>query len=238
MKPNRIALAFIICCLLAACGKDQQPAPRQAEPAKSAPVEHAAPGVKLNNAEPVVPTLPDRIAPLPPQTPPPIPISREPPPPSANAADLQALREAFERQNEADKSALEGLQNKLAALEQRLAQWEAKPSPRPQPAASPAKPARKKAKNPKAPVVSAKPTVLKTASLVSADTAPALPFAVGSVDTWNGEKQVMVRSGGQWRGLRPGDSQDGWRIEAADGQVVTLRSPQGKRWQIEAKQGG
>jgi len=38
--------------------------------------------------------------------------------------------------------------------------------------------------------------------------------------------------------LKPGDSQDGWRIEAADGQVVTLRSPQGKRWQVEARQGG
>ena len=235
MKPNRIAFALIICCLLAACGKDQQPAPKPLEAAKPAPVEHAAPGVKLNNAEPVVPTPPTGIAPLPPQTPSPIPVSRESPLPGASAADLQALREAFERQKQADQSSLEELQNKLAALEQRLAQWEAKPSPRPQPAASQVKPAKKKAKKPKAPVVSAKPKAL--APQASADTAPVLPFAVGSVDTWNGEKQVMVRSGGQWRGLRPGDSQDGWRIEAADGQVVTLRSPQGKRWQIEAKQG-
>ncbi|MFM8330830.1 MAG: hypothetical protein ACKN9T_04000 [Candidatus Methylumidiphilus sp.] len=238
MRPNRIAAAFIVCCLLAACGKSQQPAPKQAEPAKPAPVENAAPAVKLNNAEPVVPTPPEGTAPLPLQTPPPIPVSREPAPPGASAAELQALREAFERQKQADQSTLEGLQNKLAALEQRLAQWEAKPPPRPQPAANPVKPTRKKAKTRKAHVASAKLKVLKTASQASADTAPALPFTVGSVDTWNGEKQVMVRSGGQWRGLKPGDSQDGWRIEAADGQAVTLRSPQGKRWQIEARQGG
>jgi len=232
-------LALAICFLLTACGKDKPPVlPKPVDSAKPASVESAAAGVKLNTAEPVVPTPPLAAAQAPQalQTPPPIQARPEPSPPGASAADVQALREAFDRQKEADKASIEALQGRLATLEQRLVQWEAKPAP--QPVASPAKTPKKKPKKPKAPVVSAKRRGAQTVPPHEADAAPVLPFFVGSVDTWDGEKQVMIRSGGQWRGLKPGDSHDGWRIESADGQAVKVRSPQGKLWQVEAGQGG
>ncbi len=233
MKPNRIIVALAVCFLLAACGKDKPPVlPKPVDYAKPASVESAAAGVKLNTAEPVVPTPPLAA----PQTPPPIPVSPVPSPPSASAADLQALREVFDRQKEADKVSIEELQGRLAALEQRLAQVEAKPAP--QPVASQAKTPKKKPKKPKALVVSAKRRGPQTVPPHAADAAPVLPFYVGSVDTWDGEKQVMIRADGQWRGLKPGDSHDGWRIESTDGQAVKVRSPQGKLWQVEAGQGG
>jgi hypothetical protein len=239
MKPNRIMVALAVCFLLTACGKDKQAVPSNpVESAKPAHLETAAAGVKLNTAEPVVPT-PPLVAPQASQalqTPQPIPVSPVPLPPSASAADLQTLREAFDRQKEADKVSIEALQGRLATLEQRLAQSEAKPAP--QPVASPAKTPRKKPKKPKALVVSAKRRGAQTVPPHEADAAPVLPFFVGSVDTWDGEKQVMIRAGGQWRGLKPGDSHDGWRIESTDGQAVKVRSPQGKLWQVEAGQGG
>lgn len=239
MRPNRITVALAVCFLLTACGKDRQPVPpKPVDYAKPVSVESAAAGVKLNTAEPVVSTPPLAAAQAPQalQTPPPLPVSPVPSPPSANAADLQTLREAFDRQKEADKASIEALQSRLAALEQRLAQAEAKPAP--QPVASPAKNPKKKPKKPKAPVVSAKRRMPQTMPPHEADAAPVLPFFVGSVDTWDGEKQVMVRSGGQWRGLKPGDTHEGWRIESTDGQAVKVRSPQGRLWQVEAGQGG
>ena len=239
MKPNRIMVALVVCFLLTACGKDKETAPpRPVDSAKSATVESAAAGVKLNTAEPVVPTPPLAAAQAPQalQAPSPVPVSPVPSPPSASAADLQALREAFDQQKEADKASIEALQRRLSALEQRLAQSEAKPSL--QSVASQTKTPRKKPKKPKAPVVSAKRRGAQTMPPHEADAAPVLPFFVGSVDTWDGEKQVMIRSGGQWRGLKPGDTHEGWRIESTDGQVVKVRSPQGKLWQVEAGQGG
>jgi hypothetical protein len=61
-----------------------------------------------------------------------------------------------------------------------------------------------------------------------------LPFSVESVDTWNGEKTVVVRSQGRLIDLRPGDSHQGWRIESAHGQTVTVRTPDGGKHTIEA----
>lgn len=241
MKPNRIVAALAVCFLLAACNKDKQPVPANpVESAKPAHLETAAAGVKLNTAEPVVPT-PPLAAPQAPQalqTPLPIPVSPVPSPPSASAADLQTLREAFDRQKEADKASIEELQGRLAALEQLLAQWEAKPASQPKPVADQGKAPKKKPKKPKLYVVPAKRKRPQTVPHHQAEAAPALPFYLGSVDTWDGEKQVMIRSGGQWRGLKPGDTHDGWRIESADGQAVTVRSPQGKLWQVQAGQGG
>lgn len=239
MKPNRIMVALAVCFLLTACGKDKPPVlPKPVDSPKPASVESAAAGVKLNTAEPVVPTPPLAAAQAPQalQTTPPIPVSPVPSPPSASAADVQTLREAFDRQKEADKASIEALQGRLAALEQRFAQWEAKPALRP--VASPAKAPKKKPKKLKAPVASAKRRGPQAVPPHEADAAPLLPFFVGSVDTWDGEKQVMIRAGGQWRGLKPGDSHDGWRIESAEGQAVKVRSPQGKLWQVEAGQGG
>lgn len=240
MKPNGIAVALAVCLfLLAACNKDKPPVPANpVEFAKPAHLETAAAGVKLNTAEPVVPTLPLAVpqAPQALQTPQPIQARPEPSPSGASAADVQTLREAFDRQKEADRASREDLQTKLAALEQRLAQLEAKLAP--QPVASPAKTPKKKPKKPKATVIPAKRRGAKTMLPHTADAAPMLPFFVGSVDTWDGEKQVMIRAGGQWRGLKPGDTHDGWRIESTDGQAVKVRSPQGKLWQIQAGQGG
>jgi ribosomal protein L29 len=238
MKPNRIMVALAVCFLLTACGKDKPPVlPKPAESAKPASVESAAAGIKLNTAQPVVATAPPAAAQASQslQTPPPIPVSPVPLPPGASAADVQALREAFDRQKEADKVSIEELQSKLATLAQRLAVLEAKPAS--QPVANQAG-LPKKARKPKAHVVPAKRSAAKIRPRRSADTAPTLPFFVGSVDTWEGEKEVMVRSGGQWQGLKPGDTRDGWRIESTDGQAVTVRSPQGKLWQIQARQGG
>lgn len=239
MKPNRIMVALAVCFLLTACDKDKPPVlPKPVESAQPASVESAAAGVKLNTAEPVVPTPPLAAAQAPQalQAPPPIPVSSVPSPPSASAADLQALREAFDQQKEADKASIEALQGRLATLEQRLAQSEAKPAL--QPVASQTKTPRKKTKKTKVPVVSAKRRGAQTMPPHETDATPMLPFFVGSVDTWDGERQVMIRSGGQWRGLKPGDTHEGWRIESTDGQVVRVRSPQGKLWQVEAGQGG
>jgi hypothetical protein len=61
-----------------------------------------------------------------------------------------------------------------------------------------------------------------------------LPFSVESVDTWNGEKTIVVRSRGRLIDLRPGDSHQGWRIESAQGQTVTVRTPDGHDHTIEA----
>ncbi len=240
MKPSRIMVALAVCFLLTACGKDKPPVlPKPAESAKPASVESAAAGVKLNTAEPVVPAPPLAVPPAPQalQTPQPIQARPEPPPPGASAADVQTLREAFDRQKDADKVSIEELQSRLATLAQRLAVLEAKPAS--QPVAHQAD-TPKQARKPKAHTVLARHSAAKISPIrsVLADTVPVLPFFVGSVDTWEGEKEVMVRSGGQWLGLKPGDTQDGWRIESTDGQAVTLRSPQGKLWQIQAGQGG
>jgi len=61
-----------------------------------------------------------------------------------------------------------------------------------------------------------------------------LPFSVESVDTWNGEKTVVVRAQGRLIDLRPGDSHQGWRIESAHGQTVTVCTPDGGEHTIEA----
>jgi hypothetical protein len=63
---------------------------------------------------------------------------------------------------------------------------------------------------------------------------PPLPFSVESVDTWNGEKNVVIRDGGRLLDLKLGDSHAGWRIEAADGQTVTVRSPHGAAHTVDA----
>jgi hypothetical protein len=72
---------------------------------------------------------------------------------------------------------------------------------------------------------------------VATPKAPPLPFSVESVDTWNGEKTVVVRDGGRLIDLKPGDSHAGWRIEAADGQTVTVRSPHGAAHTVDAGAG-
>lgn len=65
-----------------------------------------------------------------------------------------------------------------------------------------------------------------------------LPFSVESVDTWNGEPTIVLRSGGRLVDVRPGASHQGWRIEAAHGQSVTLRGPNGVERTLEAGQEG
>lgn len=229
MRRGRIFVLPVLCLLLSACGKDKPPTPpRLVESAKPVSVEPA----KLNAAEPLLPAVHPAIPALP--TPPPIASV----PSGASAADLQALRGEFEHQREADKAAIDGLQGKLAGMEERLAKLESKPTAglvadkpkthRPRPA------------KPKTAALSIRRRVLPVQAKPPGqdEEPPALPFYVGSVDTWDGEKQVMVRAGGQWQGLRLGDSHQGWRIESADGQAVTVRSPQGRLWQVQAGQGG
>jgi hypothetical protein len=163
-------------------------------------------------------------------------------------ADLQALREAIARQTEASKGQAEQLQSAVAALGQRLAQLEAGPASQPQPATNlvnkPKKPnSPKKTKNPGKPknpnptAATAKHKPVQALPHHPAGGTAQLPFAVASVDTWDGEKQAMVRVGRQWIGLKAGDTRDGWRIESMDGQAVTVRSPQGDIRHIEAGQG-
>jgi len=229
MSRGRISTLLAFFLLLPACGKDKPPAPpKPVESAKPLAVE----GAKLNAAEPVLPAVPGAVTGLP-STPP---ISS--PPPGASAADLQVLRGEFEHQRDADKSVIEGLQGKLADLEARLAKLETKPTA--SPAAEKPKAQRPRLSKPKtaALMVRRKALPAQTNPPVQEDEPPALPFYVGSVDTWDGEKQVMVRSGGQWQGLKLGGSHQGWRIESTEGQAVTVRSPQGRLWQIQAGHGG
>ena len=166
-------------------------------------------------------------------------------------ADMQALREAMARQAEASKGQAEQLQSALAALEQRLAQLEASPASlpqalgktvkganaaqRPNPLHKPKTPG--KPKNPGQAAATAEPKPAQASPHHPAGGTAQLPFAVAAVDTWDGEKQAMVRVGSQWVGLKAGDTRDGWRIESMDGQAVTVRSPQGDVRNIEAGQG-
>lgn len=61
-------------------------------------------------------------------------------------------------------------------------------------------------------------------------------FSVESVDTWNGEKRVVLRDGaGGFVDRKIGDIHSGWRIEATDGQSVTLRGPKGQERRIDAE---
>ena len=169
-------------------------------------------------------------------------------------ADLQALREAMARQAEASKSQAEQLQSALAALGQRLSQLESRLASLPQASGKPAqdtKAAHKpnlphkrknlvKSKSPRHSMptaATAKPKQVSALPHHSAGGTAQLPFAVASVDTWDGEQQAMVRVGRQWVGLKAGDTRDGWRIESMDGQAVTVRSPQGDIRHIEAGQG-
>jgi len=229
MRWGWISVFPLLCLLLSACGKDKPPTPpKPIESAKPVSVEPA----KLNAAEPLLPAVPPAISALP--TPPPITSV----PPGASAAGLQALRGEFEHQREADKAVIDGLQAKVAALEDRLVKLEPKPAANS--VAEKPKTHRPRPTKPKSAALSIRRRALPVQAKPPGqdEEPPALPFYVGSVDTWDGEKQVMVRSGGQWQGLKLGDSRQGWRIESADGQAVTVRSPQGRLWQVQAGQGG
>lgn len=214
--------------LLSACGKDKPPIPpKPVEAAKPLAVEAA----RLNAAEPVLLAAPQAVPDL--QVPP-----AASAPPGASAADWQALRSELERQREADKAGLDGLQERLAALEANLARLEARLAASP-PADKP-KAARPEPAKPK----TAAPPTGGTASSRQAkpsapkEALPPLPFYLGSVDTWDGEKQVMVRADGQWQALKPGETWQGWRVESVDGQMVTLCNPQGRCRQVRARQDG
>jgi hypothetical protein len=186
----------------------------------------------------------------------PVQISQEP----ASAAgvgmdaDLQALREAMARQADVGKSQAEAVQSALAALGQRLAQLEARPAsqaqasrrsaqdtkaaPKPTPPRKPKNPVKSKNSRHATPAATTvKPKQVSALPHHSAGGQASLPFAVASVDTWDGEKQAVVRVGNQWIGLKAGNTRDGWRIESMDGQAVTVRSPQGDIRNIEAGQG-
>jgi len=179
--------------------------------------------------------------------PPPVQADPIPPPastpasvPFASAADVQALHEAMDRQAQASKDQAEHLQSALAALEQRLAQLESKPPSQPTVSAKLANRPKDppKPKKPKAHVAFARRGMPQTLRHRSASGSPALlPFSVASVDTWDGEKQAMVRAGGQWVGLKVGDTRNGWRVESMDGQLVTVINPRGDIRHIEAGQG-
>ncbi|MGZ8246169.1 hypothetical protein [Methylomagnum sp.] len=67
--------------------------------------------------------------------------------------------------------------------------------------------------------------------------APPLPFYIEGVDTWNGEPRVVVRADGRLIDLKPGDSQGDWRIKTAQGQTVTLLSPDGRERTVTAGPG-
>ncbi len=273
-----VATSLLFLLLLAYyTGKSPTP-PGQVEAGKPETGNTPAAGVKLDSAEPVVPTpsvdanqatstpvpapipspIPatggdgsDRQAKLPlalqADNPPPVQANSLPPSastqasvPFAGAADVQALHEAIDRQAQASKEQAEHLQSALAALEQRLAQLESKPpSPptvlttRANRPTSPPKP-----KKLKAHVAAARrgmPHI--TRHRLAGGSSALLPFSVASVDTWDGEKQAMVRVGGQWVGLKVGDTRDGWRVESMDGQLVTVKSPRGNIRHIKAGQG-
>lgn len=65
-----------------------------------------------------------------------------------------------------------------------------------------------------------------------------LPFFVESIDTWNGQKTVVIRQGGKLIDVRPGESRAGWRVESADGNTVTLIDPRGAARTVTAGEEG
>jgi hypothetical protein len=67
-----------------------------------------------------------------------------------------------------------------------------------------------------------------------ADAEAPLSFSVESVDTWNGEKRVVLRQGATIFDKKIGDAHDGWRIDSTDGQSVTLRGPKGEYRHVDA----
>jgi len=134
---------------------------------------------------------------------------------------LLALVERLERGERALASRVSGLE--LAGLGRSAANDGGAPAEKP--------PRRWKA--------SQKPPAAPSQRRAKADAAsPPLPFFVESVDTWNGEKTVVVRDGGRLAVLRPGDRHAGWRVESADGRTVTLRGPGGGMRTATAGEGG
>lgn len=186
--------------------------------------------------EPAPPAGPDRSATPPPRT------ADAPQRPAAADERLvqlvrqlethQALIERLERGEQL-------LRDRLAGLElqgQGPAAGETRAGPAPSAAAP--KPAKKPQRVP--PSTASRPvkTLQRRADSPQASGSP-LPFSVESVDTWNGEPTVVLRSGGRLIDVRPGASHQGWRIEAAHGQSVTLRSPNGVERTLEAgREGG
>lgn len=53
------------------------------------------------------------------------------------------------------------------------------------------------------------------------------PFTVEAVDTWDGEKRVVIRDGGRFVDLKEGDHYQGWTVRSTLGQSVTLRNAAG-----------
>ncbi len=134
---------------------------------------------------------------------------------------LLALVERLERSERVLASRVNGLE--LASLGRSAAGAEGTPAE---------KPPRPRKTGPKPPAAPSQRRAQADAS------SPPLPFFVESVDTWNGEKTVVVRDGGRLAVLKPGDRHAGWRVESADGRTVTLRGPGGGTRTATAGEGG
>jgi hypothetical protein len=208
-----------------------------------------APALNLRPVEPAAPPTPT-AEPLPQPEPEPSSSSVRPEPRPPAALDPaageqlvqiarqlethQALIERLERAEQMLRDRLEGLEIHAQATAESAdpAPVAEAPGVRP-PKAQPVRPVRK---NPRVPP-STTSLPVKTLRRRAPSPGSPLPFSVESVDTWNGEKTVVVRSQGRLIDLKPGESHHGWRIESAQGQTVTVRTPDGGEHTIEAGEG-
>lgn len=207
--------------------------------AEPVPPESAAP-VSEEAPEPSGPieTAPIELPPDPPANPaqitatPPAPVSAAPAPETprpepATAEALVRIAQTLETQ----RAMIERLERGLQVQGDRLAGLEAGAETAQAPGAPP--PRARKRTAPELPPSMTQPQA-RLAQRRGREDAPPLPFYIESVDTWNGEPRVVVRADGRLIDLKPGDRHGDWRIKAAQGQAVTLLSPDGRERTVTA----
>jgi hypothetical protein len=151
------------------------------------------------------------------------------PPPAAGTAGGESLTQ-IAKLLETHQALIERLERREQVLSDRIEGLEVRAESRRDKPAAPTVP--KASRLP--PTTTSLPVKTLPQGRVVSPKGPPLPFSVESVDTWNGEKNVVIRDGGRLIDLKLGDSHAGWRIEAADGQTVTVRSPRGAAHTVDA----
>jgi hypothetical protein len=200
------------------------------DPAPPAPVAEDAAAASAQDTAPVAPPASPGPAAVPST---PAPATSIPPPapvPAAGTAGGESLTH-IAKLLETHQALIERLERREQVLSDRIEGLEVRAESAREKPASPAAP-----KTPRLPPETTSRPVKTLQRRAPPQGAP-LPFSVESVDTWNGEKTVVVRDGGRLIDLKPGDSHAGWRIETADGQTVTVRSPHGAAHTVEAGAG-
>jgi hypothetical protein len=201
------------------------------DPAPPAPVSRDAAASSARESATAAPASPGPAAV--PSTP--APATSIPPPapvPAAGTAGGESLTH-IAKLLETHQALIERLERREQVLSDRIEGLEVRAESRREKPAAPTVP--KASRLP--PTTTSLPVKTLPQRRVVSPKGPPLPFSVESVDTWNGEKTVVVRDGGRLIDLKPGDSHAGWRIEAADGQTVTVRSPHGAAHTVEAGAG-